>query len=680
MDVLALDTETFLMRQGYMAPHVVCVSWACAGQSGLIHHTQAEAWLHSVFDSDALLVGANMPYDMACIGLTWPSLWPKIWAAYDQNRVLDVLVRQKLQDIARGIYRGFRSEKGLWVPLNYSLDAVQHRYTQKHLDKSEDTWRLRYGELHGVPLEVWPEAARTYAVDDAISTLAAFEGQEARAVSDPLGRWYHVDQHAQFRADWWLHLASVIGIHTSSDAVAKLKAAAGEEMARLGVLLRENGLLIGEVKKRKAVQARFQHLADTEGLKLRMTVEKITKKGRPIDKKTGLEKPFVPQICTDSDACIESGDPLLITYSEYVSAQKTFGAECEAYGRGTVLPLHTRFEVLAATGRTTSSGQKVDGQQVGTNTQNVRNRPGVRECFVPRSGNAFICCDYDMAELRALAQVCISTLGQSRLGEMLNDGVDVHLEFASRMLHMSYADTVARYKARKHNPAEPIEPRTGTPVIYNARQTGKVNNFGRPGGMGDAKLVFAARKQYGVIITVDESKALKRLWLDMLPEMPQYFRMINSWGSDNEYTVEHLWTNLLRGKIPYCAACNSPFQGLVASMMKAAGYLISHACYAEPASPLYGCLVVNEVHDEIVVEAPIERVGVVAPEIKRLWIAGAAPFLPNVPPTADPVAMNVWSKNAEAVFNSAGLMVPWRLLGDYAEPVFDSKGLQITTH
>jgi hypothetical protein len=115
-------------------------------------------------------------------------------------------------------------------------------------------------------------------------------------------------------------------------------------------------------------------------------------------------------------------------------------------------------------------------------------------------------------------------------------------------------------------------------------------------------------------------------------------------------------------------------------MMKAAGYLISHACYAEPSSPLYGCLVVNEVHDEIVVEAPIERVGVVAPEIKRLWIAGAAPFLPNVPPTADPVAMNVWSKNAEAVFDSAGRMVPWRLKGDYAEPVFDAKGLQITTH
>lgn len=674
---LALDTETFLMRQGYMAPHVVCVSWAWQGQSGLIHHTEAEAWLHEAFDSGVGLVGANMPYDMSCIGMTWPSLWPKIWQAYNTERVFDVLVRQKLQDLARGIYRGFRSDKGLWIPLNYSLDAVQHRYTKTHLDKSSDTWRLRYSELHPVPLDQWPEAAKTYAVDDAITTLKAFEGQEARALEDRLGSWYHVDQHAQFRADWWLHLASVVGIHTSADAVAKLKDAAGAEMQHLCTLLEDEGLLLAGIKKRKAVQARFKHLADTEGIKLRMTVEKRSKKGRPIDKKTGLEKPFMPQICTDSDACIESADPILIAFSEYVSAQKTFGAECEAYGRGTELPLHTRFEVLAATGRTTSSGQKVDGQQVGTNTQNVRSRPGVRECFVPRPGNAFICCDYDMAELRGLAQVCISTLGQSRLGEMLNDGADVHLEFASRMLHMSYEDTVKRYKKRKQNPDEPIEPRTGTPVIYNARQTGKVNNFGRPGGMGDAKLVFAARKQYGVVITVDESRALKRVWLDMLPEMPHYFRMINSWGRDNDYTVEHLWTNLLRSNIPYCAACNSPFQGLVATMMKNAGYLISHACYAEPDSPLYGCLVVNEVHDEIVVEAPIERIGLVAPEVKRLWVAGAAPYLPDVPPTASPVAMNVWSKNAEAVFSSAGAMVPWRLLGDYNEPTFDLNGTQI---
>jgi len=653
MTVIALDSETHLLAQGRMAPPVVCVSWALPdGRSGLVHQSEAEAWLHACFDSGLGLVFANAPYDMTCFATTWPSLWPRVWDMYDQDRVYDVLIRQKLQDIANGKYRGFRAENGCWVPLNYSLDAVQHRYTKKHLDKGEDTWRLRYAELENVPLDKWPSAATEYAVKDAETTLLAYQGQEERAGADQLGKWYHINQHAQTRADFWLHLTSVVGIMTSKDAVERLRAAAADEMSRLAAILSEHGLLVNGVKKQAAVRARFQYLADTEGLKLRYTKP-------PAKSKAKKPKEFVPQIVTDADACLESGDPLLISYKEYTQAQHTFSSECEAYARGAEgLPLHTRFEVLAATGRTTSSGQKVDGKAVGCNTQNVRNRPGVRECFVPRPGYAFICIDYDMAELRALAQVCYSWFGYSRLGELLNAGVDVHLEFASKMLHLTYDQAVERYKARKHNPDEPIEPRTGTPVIYNGRQTGKVNNFGRPGGMGDEKLVLAARKQYGVIITVDESRELKKLWLGMYPEMTEYFRRINSLGRDNEYYIEHLWTKLLRGKIPYCAACNSPFQGLVATMMKESGYLISRACYRE-SGPLTGCFVVNEVHDEIVIEAPLSQVHDAAMYATELWLAGARPFLPQVPPTAKPVAMTVWSKNAEQCFDSDARLIPW---------------------
>jgi DNA polymerase I-like protein with 3'-5' exonuclease and polymerase domains len=177
--------------------------------------------------------------------------------------------------------------------------------------------------------------------------------------------------------------------------------------------------------------------------------------------------------------------------------------------------------------------------------------------------------------------------------------------------------------------------------------------------MGDEKLVLAARKQYGVIITVQESRELKKLWLDMYPEMREYFRRINQLGRDNEYTIEHLFTKLLRGKIPYCAACNSPFQGLVATMMKNAGYMISHACYNEPGGPLDGCFVVNEVHDEIVIEVPIPRVHPAAEHATTLWLDGARPYLPDVPPTAHPVAMTVWSKNAEATFDATGQLIPW---------------------
>ena len=94
-------------------------------------------------------------------------------------------------------------------------------------------------------------------------------------------------------------------------------------------------------------------------------------------------------------------------------------------------------------------------------------------------------------------------------------------------------------------------------------------------------------------------------------------------------------------------------------MALAAGYLVSHAMYREPESPLFGCFLVNFVHDEIIAEAPLARVHEAAYELARLMVVGASPFLPDVPPKASPVAMTVWSKNAKPTFDSDARLIPW---------------------
>ena len=66
----------------------------------------------------------------------------------------------------------------------------------------------------------------------------------------------------------------------------------------------------------------------------------------------------------------------------------------------------------------------------------------------------------------------------------------------------------------------------------------------------------------------------------------------------------------------------------------------------------------NEVHDEIVLEVPLDRVHDCASAAHVLWLNGARPYLPDVPPTAEPKAMTVWSKNSEAVYEN-GRLVPW---------------------
>jgi hypothetical protein len=600
-----------------------------------------------------------------------------VWQAYDQGRVLDTLVRQKLSDLARGRYRGFRAASGFFVPLKYDLESVAHRHLGKRLDK--DTWRLRYAELEGLPLDQWPQGAKDYAIGDAEATLGVYRVQAQEAQTMPEGPWFFVDEVAQVRAAWWLQLVSVWGIKTDSVWLDKLQDSAQAELDCLEEWLTEEGLIIGGVCKTAPIQARIRQVYLELGKEPRLT--------QPTrDKATGKNKGG-GNICCDSDACLESGDPVLEAYIDYKQARKTLRSDIEAYRRGTVWPLHTRFETLAATGRTTSSAQKIkglDGKEtpIGTNIQNIRwnqaehcsnqdcrshkiakhlcqvcGAPaqevlGIRECFVPRAGMTFGSADYDGLELRTLAQVCLRVVGFSHLAEVLNSGKDPHLALAATIRQVPYEQAVELLAK-------------GDPDIKLARQTAKVANFGFPGGLGADKLVLFARKSYKVRLTVSEAKALKRDWLRTYPEFVEYFKHVDTLkDGQGNFTVEHLFSRRLRAGVFFCVAANSYFQGLGADATKAAGYLILRACYADPSSPLFGCRCVNYIHDEFILEVPDDgpdytRANAAVTELVRLMQVGAAPFLPDVPATATPQLMCRWSKSAKPV-KQDGHLVPWR--------------------
>lgn len=107
---------------------------------------------------------------------------------------------------------------------------------------------------------------------------------------------------------------------------------------------------------------------------------------------------------------------------------------------------------------------------------------------------------------------------------------------------------------------------------------------------------------------------------------------------------------------------NTMFQGLAADCAKNAGFLIARACYAEPNSPLYSCRIVNFVHDEVILEIPIdpwmhER----AMELARLMKLGADVYLPDVPSVVEPLLAKRWSKKAKPVHGPDGRLVPWDL-------------------
>jgi DNA polymerase I-like protein with 3'-5' exonuclease and polymerase domains len=123
--------------------------------------------------------------------------------------------------------------------------------------------------------------------------------------------------------------------------------------------------------------------------------------------------------------------------------------------------------------------------------------------------------------------------------------------------------------------------------------------------------------------------------------------------------IVQLYSHRTRGMVPYTAACNSIFQGLGADAAKAALWAVTLRCYGDPTSPLYGCRPVNFVHDQILMEAPIERAHEAAIELGRVMTEAANAYLPDVPVKCDPCLAYAWHKEAIAVFSSDGRLAPW---------------------
>ena len=638
MNVIVFDTETALFRPGVMAPELVCITWQTPGQEpGIIHaeDPQALPLVRGWLTSGELLVGHHVVYDLAVLCAKWPELVPPVFEAYDSDRVTCTKLRQQLLDIAGGQFRGYLQKfdkatcevhedcanpetcgsgtvkkSARWVPYDYTLDALAYRATGRRLDK--DTWRLRYGEFLHTPLSEWPEGARTYPLEDARATLDVFLKQEEHAQYIP-------DQFRQARAGWALHLTSVWGLRTHAPGVDKLEQETIAALAAIEQGLKEAGLVRADgsrdTKRAKAVMVQ---VCEQLGKPVRLTA------------KGGVS--------LDSDACEASEYDLLEDYAELTSLKAVLAKDIPMLRAGTEFPVHTTFG-LAASGRVTSSKP---------NTQNPRRLPGIREAFIPRPGKVFAQADFSGLELHTLGQVCVALFGQSHLAEVLNAGIDPHTAFAADILDVSYEDAVAMKKS-------------GDEKFDNARQTAKVANFGMGGGLGPEKLVLFARKSYGVILTEERAKELKAQWLERWPEMKLFFRHVSDLIDEDTGlgVVEQVFSKRLRGGCHYTAAANSYFQGLGADAAKRATYLVSRACYAEPQSILYGSRIVNQVHDELIVEVDDDaRAHDKAIELGRLMVLGANEFLPDVPARVEPLLARCWSKKAKPVYVE-GRLVPW---------------------
>jgi DNA polymerase I-like protein with 3'-5' exonuclease and polymerase domains len=428
--VISFDAETHLFKPGEMAPPIVCVSEASAELGVSLHDRVsglprlAEA-LELAAKGEVLVVGQNIGYDLACAlshdGREIQEIAPAIWGAYDALGIHCTRVREILIDIARG--SRFAVQDGRGYRKTYSLDEMARARLGIELDK--ETWRLNYADLADVPIDLWPEGARQYAMSDAAATIAVWGDQEQQVARDfPQYEMWSPECGRQSAFAFALQLMKCRGIMVDQPRVRELRAKLGADMALGLEQLRAAGLIDPKKgsKKMAAIRALIEETWAGEG-----------------------EVPRTPKgaIQTAADVIEQCTHPALQGLVDYAHAEKilsTFVDKLEAAGDK---PLHADTDVLGGdTGRTSCRNP---------NLQQQPREPGVRECFRARDGMVLIACDFDNQEVRTFAQVLTAMVGRSRLAERFraDPGYDAHTDFAAQLLQIDYAEALRRKKAKE---------------------------------------------------------------------------------------------------------------------------------------------------------------------------------------------------------------------------------------
>lgn len=638
----AIDLESHLIRDGQGAPRMVCLSWADKHAQGLLggdeegRRAALDHFRKLLHDPRQVLVGANIWYDLGVLCAEDPSLIPAVFAAFEADRIRDVQLRQKMRDLRDGLMKFQYDDEGNATKSTYSLADLEIRLLGR--DRSEqkhapDAWRLRYGELDGVPVADWPTEAKDYPIADVVGTLEIHALQ-----GDPIA-----DELRQTRYQWALQLMSLWGVRTDPAAVAALKVVLEAEADEGRKALLESGLMRMTKKKGQLVPSKH--------------MEVIYQRLREGYANQGLEPPLTPtgRPQATEEALKDSGDPSLAVLAEVGSTFKLLSKDIPQLERGAIVPLCPRWNGLVETGRTS----------VSPNVQNPPRKGGIRECHIPRPGWVYVSTDLDTIELRALAQACLKLIGWSTMADALRRGEDLHTALAADLMGIEYSDCAARIAAGDKDAGE-------------MRQFAKIPNFGLPGGMGPDSLVAWARGQLpphlAERVDLKFAKRLIDAWHRKWPEMREYFRMINTLvGAAGQGTIVQLYSGRERGGVPFCAACNTFFQGLTADAAKSALYRICRACYLGDSgdgtgAPLLGSRPVLFIHDEVITEVPWdpaapERAHAAAQEQARILVHEVQRWIPDIPISSTAVMMRRWFKGAKPVtvdYSGAAILVPGR--------------------
>ncbi|NNF65279.1 MAG: DNA polymerase I [Acidimicrobiia bacterium] len=237
--------------------------------------------------------------------------------------------------------------------------------------------------------------------------------------------------------------------------------------------------------------------------------------------------------------------------------------------------IHGRFnQMAAATGRLSS--ERPNLQNIPIRSEEGR---AIRRAFVAAEGMHFVVADYSQIELRILAHLS----GDEGLLTAFRNDEDIHQATAARVFDIDAAD-----------------------VTNDQRRTAKVINFGLLYGMEAFGL--AQRLEIGR----DEAQAHVDAYFKQFPDVQEFMQGIVGEAKSTGYTTTLLGrrrylpelasSNFRNRQMGERMALNAPIQGSAADIIKKAMVVL------EPQLADLGAQMLLQIHDELVLEAPLDRI------------------------------------------------------------------------
>lgn len=381
------------------------------------------------------------------------------------------------------------------------------------------------------------------------------------------------------------------------------------------------------------------------------------------DKKTGEIKKSVDAKILDMQRDKTDLVDLYLQYSKDFKIVSTYGEGVLRQINPKTGRIHTNFTQLMNTGRISSGGKDRENQIDYINLQNLPSDSITRACFIAEKGNMLVDCDYTAQEDLVFAELS----QEPKLIDFYNDTTrkrDGH-SYVAKICFPAELDNIAEEEVKDKRPdLRALAKKAKFAIHYGGNGTTIARNLGLPIEQG-----MSIEKAYLSGFTEINSyfqKVKKNMWdrgYILISELTGHKMFIPEWNSlkgfESRFDTD-FWNKYReeKAKDPECAlvekvkhffkrksgyernALNAPVQGTSAVITKLAGIKFFNRLIKEGL--LFKVLIVNAVHDEYLVESPLEYTNDVTVWLQECMEGVGKIFVKSVTLKAEPEVSQHW--------------------------------------